>query len=183
MVICERLYCDHQEYLEGELTKIKSVVVSRRTCAQVATEIGLGDLLKLGKGFSRRRLPQSLVSASLESVIGAIYLDGGLSPARDFILTHLDPKIQAVIANQHSRNYKSMLQQYIQREWNATPTYELLDEKGPDHAKAFEVCVACNGQRFQSGWGNNKKDAEQLAARAALTELGVLSIEEGSGDL
>lgn len=177
LVICEALFCAYDDFQEGELTKIKSAVVSRRMCAEVADEIGISEMLYLGKGFERQELPRSLAAAALESVIGAIYLDGGLEPAKQFILRHMQPKITAVVDEQHSQNYKSILQQALQRDWNAAPTYELLDEKGPDHAKAFEVCVECNGRRFEGRWGNNKKDAEQLAAKAALEELGLLSSE------
>lgn len=180
LVICEKLYRDHPTFLEGQLTKVKSAVVSRHVCAQVAHEIGLVDMLVLGKGFARDALPQSLAAAVLECVIGAVYLDGGLAPAREFIVENMTCKIDEVIADQHHRNYKSILQQYLQKRWDTTPTYELLDEKGPDHAKAFEVCVQCNGQRFGSAWANNKKMAEQLAAQTALTELGLL--EEKPGD-
>ncbi len=178
LVVCEKLYRDHEDYQEGELTKIKSAVVSRRICAEVAEGLGIPELLHIGKGFGRRGLPTSLAAAVLESVIGAIYIDGGLEPARTFIVEHMGPQIDIVIANEHADNFKSLLQQYAQRVWGATPCYELLDEKGPDHAKAFEVGVHCGGQRFPTAWANNKKDAEQLAARAALEELGQVEPDE-----
>jgi len=177
MVICEKLFRDQEGFLEGDLTRVKSAVVSRRTCAKVADALGLPEMLHLGKGFDRRDLPQSVASAVFESVIGAIYLDGGLTPARDFVLRHMAERIDVVMANQHSLNFKSLLQQHAQREWRTALTYEVLDEKGPDHAKAFEVCVVANGRRFASAWAHNKKDAEQLAAQAALTELGLLPSE------
>ena len=183
LVICEALYREYPKFLEGELTKIKSAVVSREICGHVARKIGLDGCLHVGKGFGpRRSLPSSLSAAVLESVIGAMYLDGGLEPARRFILEHMTAQIDTVIANEHARNYKSMLQQHLQQTWSTTPDYELLDEKGPDHDKAFEVCVVCNGQRFTSAWANNKKTAEQLAARAALIELEILDAEEDPGD-
>ncbi|NQU74766.1 MAG: ribonuclease III [Planctomycetes bacterium] len=171
LVICEKLYKDHNRYLEGRLTKIKSVVVSRHMCSEVTDELGLSEMLQVGKGFDFKELPESITAGVLESVIGAIYLDGGLEPAREFILKHMDSKIETVLADQHELNYKSILQQYAQRVWNCTPKYDVLDEKGPDHAKAFEICVVCEHRRFASAWGNNKKQAEQLAAKAALFEL------------
>ena len=177
LVICEKLFRDEQEFMEGPLTKAKSVVVSRRTCAVAAEETGLCELLNTGKGFDAPELPQSLSAGLLESVIGAIYLDGGLAPAADFILRVMDKHLQSVIANEHTPNYKSLLQQHAQREWGGTPTYELLDEKGPDHAKAFEISVLCKGRRYPSAWGASKKQAEQLAARAALIEVGQLSAD------
>ena len=175
LVICDKLHQDHCKSPEGQLTKIKSFVVSRHTCAAVSEKLGLDDFLVVGKGFDKPDLPMSLAAAGLESVIGAMYVDGGLEPARRFVLAHMNEHIEAVVANQHTLNYKSILQQYAQREWSRTPAYEVLDEKGPDHAKAFEVCVLCNGQRYRSAWGSNKKEAEQLAARAALLTLDVIA--------
>jgi len=173
LVICEKLFRDHKKSLEGHLTKVKSAVVSRLVCAAVAEESGLTEMMSLGKGFGRLSLPQRL-----EALIAAVYLDGGLEEARRFILDRMSCKIKAVLDNQHSQNYKSILQQYAQREWNCTPEYELLDEKGPDHSKAFEIRVQCNDRRFASVWGANKKEAEQLAARAALLDLKLICPEE-----
>jgi ribonuclease III len=178
LVICERLYRSQTRAMEGQLTQVKSVVVSRQTCAAVADEIGLTDAMRLGRGFALADVPSSLAAGVLESVIGAIYLDGGLEPARQFILRTMERHMDAVLANQYSLNYKSILQQYAQREWNCTPEYEVLDEKGPDHAKAFEIGVFCNGRRYPSAWGSNKKQAEQLAARAALLEVGAIDPEQ-----
>ena len=179
LVICQKLYDDHPLFLEGQLTKVKSAVVSRLICAVVARDLQLDDFLRVGKGFSRQSLPSSLSAAVLESIIGQVFScvwhqDGGLEPAREFVLRTMQDQINTVIANQHMRNYKSILQQHLQQKWTTTPEYELLDEKGPDHAKAFEVCVVCDGQRFGSAWANNKKTAEQLAAQTALVELGVI---------
>jgi hypothetical protein len=103
--------------------------------------------------------------------IGAVYLDGGLEPARAFIDASIGPAVREIVDNKHGQNYKSLLQQYAQKRWSVTPNYEVLDEKGPDHAKAFEVCVEINGRRFESAWGNNKKDSEQRAAKLAMEEL------------
>lgn len=178
LVICERLFRSQTRSMEGQLTQVKSVVVSRQTCAAVADEIGLTEAMRLGPGFALAEVPSSMAAGVLESVIGAIYLDGGLEPARTFILQTMERRMDAVLANQYSLNYKSILQQYAQREWNCTPEYELLDEKGPDHAKAFEICVFCNGRRYPTAWGSNKKQAEQLAARAALLEVGAIDAEQ-----
>jgi ribonuclease-3 len=175
-VICEELYRQFPDYLEGELTKIKSAVVARRACARVSTELGLTDLLMLGKGMSSRsRLPSSLAAAALESIIAAICLDsGGLEAPRAFILRHLSQRIDDAASSQNQSNFKSQLQQHAQQAHGTTPIYELLDEQGPDHSKCFEVCVQINGRRFPSAWGPNKKEAEQKAARIALRELQLL---------
>jgi len=179
LVVCQELYERFDGLLEGQMTKIKSAVVSRRTCAKIAEETGMVDLLVLGKGMPLHNgLPQSVTAAVFEAVIGAIYLDGGLEPARKFILSHIGSHIDEAFANEHQRNFKSLLQQHSQRQWNTTPDYQLLDEKGPDHSKCFEVAVSIGGRHFTSAWGMSKKEAEQSAARRALAELGLMDEEE-----
>jgi ribonuclease-3 len=179
LIVCEALYRKFPEYLEGDLTKIKSAVVSRRTCAEVSNETGLTDLLIIGKGISSRdAMPSSLAAAVYESIVAAIYLDGGFEVIKEYVLRTMTPKIEIISANSHQQNYKAVLQQHAQKILGATPIYELLDEKGPDHSKCFEVCVAVDGRRFTSAWGPNKKMAEQKAALLALEELGVLAPEE-----
>jgi ribonuclease-3 len=179
LVICEALYRKFPQYLEGDLTKIKSAVVSRRTCAEVAIECGLADLLIIGKGISSREMmPPSLSAAVYESVVAAIYLDQGFDAVKDFVLKTMGPKIDTISSTMHQQNYKAVLQQHSQRALGGTPVYELLDEKGPDHSKCFEVCVSVAGRRFTSAWGPNKKSAEQKAALLALEELGVLDSSE-----
>jgi ribonuclease III len=179
LIICELLYLKFPEYNEGDLTKIKSAVVSRKTCAEVADETGLTGLLLIGKGISSRNaMPSSLAAAVYESIVAAIYLDGGFEVVKEYVTRTMKPKVDDIAANAHRQNYKAVLQQHAQRVLAATPTYELLDEKGPDHSKCFEVCVAIDGRRFTSAWGPNKKMAEQKAALTALEELGVLESRE-----
>lgn len=179
LIICEALYRKFPEYQEGDLTKIKSAVVSRRTCAEVATETGLVDLLIIGKGISSRNaLPSSLAAAVYESIVAALYLDGGFDVVKEYVLRTMMPKLEIIAADAHQQNFKAVLQQYAQKVLSATPVYELLDEKGPDHSKCFEVCVAIDGRRFTSAWGPNKKTAEQKAALLALEDLGVVDARE-----
>jgi len=176
MVICQEIYTSEPSLTEGEMTKIKSAVVSRSSCATVANALGLTDLLILGKGVtSASRPPPSLAAAVFEAVAGAIYLDSGLAAVREFVLRETAEVLEVAMASQHQRNYKSVLQQYVQRKWNTTPQYDLLDEKGPEHAKCFEVAARINGRRYPSAWGSYKKQAEQKAALAALKALGVLA--------
>ena len=178
LVICQELYERLPHALEGELTKIKSAVVSRRVCAQVADQLHLPEALTLGQGMEPNdRLPRSLAAAVLESVIAAIYLDGGLDSVRAFILEHMKGEIREAVHSDHQYNFKSQLQQHAQRRLRATPTYELLDEKGPDHSKCFEIAVTVGRQQFPGAWGPNKKDAEQKAAWLALRELGAVTGE------
>jgi ribonuclease-3 len=179
LIICEALYQKFPQYLEGDLTKIKSAVVSRRTCAEVSVETGLVDLLIIGKGISsRQQMPSSLAAAVYESIVAAIYLDGGFDIVKDYVLRTMTGKMNEISNTIHQQNYKAVLQQHAQKILGATPIYELLDEKGPDHSKCFEVCVAVDGRRFTSAWGPNKKMAEQKAALLALEELGVLEPKE-----
>jgi len=175
LVICDELYRRLPDALEGELTKVKSAAVSRRTCAIVTKEIGLDEALFLGKGMmGRKSLPPSLLAAVFESVIGAVYLDGGYAAAREIILRLTAGVLEEMTSSQNHCNFKSQLQQYAQRDLNSTPIYELLDEQGPDHSKCFEICVRLAGKRFPSAWGPSKKEAEQLAAQKALIKLGLL---------
>lgn len=172
MIVCDELYRRFPDWLEGDLTKVKSMVVSRRVCAQISDEMGLTQLLILGNGIdARRELPVSLRAAVFESVVGAIYLDGGFEAAQAFVLRAVAPHIEIWAAGENRENHKSVLQQYVQRVLGTTPRYETLDEQGPDHSKCFEVCVAVGDRRFPSAWGPSKKDAEQEAARRALTAL------------
>jgi ribonuclease-3 len=179
LVICEALYLKFPGLLEGDLTKIKSAVVSRRTCAEVAKETGLAELLIIGKGISsREQMPSSLAAAVYESIVAAIYLDGGFDVVKEYVLRTMTSKMESISANINQQNYKAVLQQHAQKMLGATPIYELLDEKGPDHSKCFEVCVTIDGRRFTSAWGPNKKMAEQKAALLALEELGVMEARE-----
>jgi len=176
--ICHELFRRFPTYLEGELTKIKSMVVSRRTCARLAEALNLTPFLRLGKGMtSQRKLPGSCLAAVVEALIGAIFIDGGEKRARKFVLQCFGGLLDQADARQHHGNFKSMLQQHAQHQLNTTPSYELLDEKGPDHSKCFEVSVIIGRRRYPSGWGPSKKEAEQLAAFHALRELRVIPPE------
>jgi len=179
LVVCGELFAAHDDLLEGEMTKIKSLVVSREVCAEITEESGLGDFLLLGKGMAGGGgLPRSVAAAAFEAVIGAVYCDGGFEPARQYILGMVRPKIEDAVADEHKRNYKSMLQQVAQRRWGATPEYQLLDEKGPDHSKCFEIAVFVGSKCFPSAWGMNKKEAEQSAARRALVAMDLVDDDE-----
>jgi ribonuclease-3 len=172
LVVCERIFHLFPEYMEGELTKIKSVVVSRQTCADISKQLRLERFVIMGKGMSGHpHVPQSIFADLFESVIGAIFLDGGLEPAKAFILAHLGAEIDQTAESTHRGNYKSMLQQVAQREFGATPIYLLLDEKGPDHSKCFKVAAQIARQLYPGAWGRNKKEAEQKAALNALSQI------------
>ena len=159
IVICRQLFDQFPGYLEGDLTKVKSMLVSRKTCAKLAKQMGLHKFLKIGKGMANNHSPMSMsLSAGLfEAVIAAIYLDGGFEAAAEFILRVFASLIDKADAEQTQGNFKSLLQQYAQQQLNTSPIYELLDEKGPDHNKCFESEVVINGRHFTSAWGQTKK--------------------------
>jgi ribonuclease-3 len=172
VIVCENLFHAFPDLLEGDLTKIKSVVVSRQTCAKISEQLGLEEFLILGKGMTTHAvIPPSLLADVFESLVAAIYLDGGDEAARAFVEKHIEPEIERAAGGEHVSNFKSLLQQIAQREYSMTPTYQLLDEKGPDHSKCFKVSAQIGRNRYQPAWGRNKKEAEQRAARNALSEL------------
>ena len=172
MIISDYLYKTMPHYSEGELTNVKSVVVSQSTLAKVGMEAGLKEFLLVGRGLNDRDLfPKSLLANVFEALIAAIYLDGGIEAASEFTLRYLKKEIDLVCKNQHKKNYKSILQQYSQKEYGITPNYRLLQQIGPDHGKSFEIVVSIKGSEYGRGWGKSKKEAEQSAAKEALKIL------------
>lgn len=175
-IVAERIYRLYPEVLEGEMTKIKSLVVSRRSCAGMARRLGVDRWLILGQGVRTAggQLPESLGAAVLEAVIAAVYLDAGYARTRAVVARVVDPVIKQAALSGHQENFKSVLQQHAQQNGLDPPTYRVLDEKGPDHAKCFKVGVEMGSRRFSPAWGGSKKQAEQLAALHALLELGLV---------
>jgi ribonuclease III len=172
LVCVEQLYHRFPEYQEGDMTKVKSAVVSRVACARFSQELGLGEFLFLGRGMRPSGdLPSNMLADVFESVVGAIYLDGRMEAVRPFIMRFLDPEIDRVVRDAANNNYKSLLQQVSQREYGGTPRYQVLDEQGPDHHRSFKIAVIVSGQRFPAAWGPNKKIAESRAAQNALAAM------------
>jgi len=171
--VCERLYRMFPDSLEGDLTRIKSVVVSRETCSRISEQLELIDFLIVGKGLATpsRAVPTSVLSDLFESLVAAIYLDGGVDAVRPLVERMLVPEIEKVASGEMGSNHKSLLQQWAQRDYGTTPTYEVLEEVGPDHSKSFHVSAQIGGRRYAPAWGRNKKEAEQRAASNALVEL------------
>jgi len=170
-VVCNETFQRFPDFEEGDMTKVKSAVVSRKICAEIAHDLDLNRILQVGKGMSSGDLPESVSGAAYESIIGAIYLDGGLQAAQEFVLRTIGNRIDEAASSTHQDNYKSVLQQVGQKIAGYAPVYLVLDEQGPDHAKCFEICVELGGQRYASKWGPSKKQAEQLAALEALKAL------------
>lgn len=168
MVICEFLFHKFPDKREGELTQQKSFLVSRLVCAKVAERLKLHPLILVGKGI--QSIPASLRAAVVEAIIAAIYLDGGYAAARDFIVRSFAAELENC-GDIDTENYKSILQEETQREGSNTPSYVILEERGPDHAREFFVAVEIGGERYDAAWGKSKKEAEQQAAMLALEAL------------
>lgn len=172
LIVCELLFERFPDADEGDLTKLKSAVVSRRACARISKQLNLGDYLFLGKGMhGHTSIPANLLADVFESLVAAIYLDGGLEAAREFILRYMLPEIEREAAGAQGSNFKSLLQQVAQRDFGATPRYDLLDEQGPDHDKCFKVAAVIGKKVFAAAWGRTKKEAEQKAAMNALAQV------------
>jgi ribonuclease-3 len=171
-VICALLFERYPDYLEGDLTRVKSAVVSRRTCARISRELGMDRFLVLGKGMgSSDNAPESVLADMFESLVAAVYLDAGYAAARDVIIKHMEKEVEATVSGHIGANYKSMLQQLSQKQFGRTPTYVLVEEKGPDHLKYFLVAARIGTRQYDPAWGANKKDAEQMAAKNALEAI------------
>ena len=172
LVTCDLLYHRFPDFQEGDLTKVKSVVVSRKTCAAFAQEIGLGDYLFTGKGLAGGSdTPTNMLADGFESLVAAIFLDGGFDAAREFVGSFVEPEIDRVAADAVTSNAKSQLQTVAQRVYGGTPRYVVLDEQGPDHDKCFKVVADIAGHRFPPVWGRTKKEAELNAAMNALAAI------------
>lgn len=170
--VCEYLFNRFPNWLEGDLTKVKSNVVSRQTCARVGLELGIDRILVVGKGVGTLgQVPPSLVANAFESIVGAIYLDGGIETVRDFLMPLIERHVDAAVEGRLEINYKSELQQYSQKRFSVPPNYRVVDDRGPDHQKEFLIAAMVHKQAFSPAWGSNKKVAEQRAAANALAEI------------
>ncbi len=158
---------------EGDLSKLRASVVNEHSLAEVAALFSLGDYLLLGKGeeASGGRKKTSLLADAFEAVIGALFLDGGYERVYHLIKNIFDPMLAGGIDESDHRNYKSMLQEFCQKKYNAIPHYEKTGKQGPDHDTVFEVSVSIGGKTAATGSGRSKKMAEQDAARKALGKL------------
>lgn len=173
LIVNEYLYNRYPDRDEGDLTKIKSLVVSRQVLAKTAEEIGLGKylLLSAGEVESGGRKRSSIIADAMEAVIGAIYLDRGIEAAREFIRRELLVGLHEITRSEEHTNYKSLLQELVQGSRKVHPVYRVQSEKGPDHDKQFVVDVSISGKIYGRGTGKSKKEAEQSAAKAALQNL------------
>ncbi len=170
IVSSDFMYNKFPDKPEGDLTKLRASMVCEATLAYCASQIGLGDHLLLGRGEEATggRVRSSVTSDAMEALIGAIYLDGGLDPARDFILSHI---LNDMEHKQLFFDSKTALQEMVQADPDARLVYELLDEEGPDHNKSFRVRALLNDEEIGRGSGHTKKAAESMAAYHAILYL------------
>ena len=171
MVVAEHLFRNHPDLPEGELTRTRAALVCEDSLVEVAQALGLGDYLKLGKGEEAGggRTRPSIRADAVEAVLAAVYLDGGIGSARKIIQEYILSK--EIAGWKASRDYKTSLQELVQRESGQVLKYRLTGESGPDHNKRFFVEVELNGIAVGSGEGRSKKEAEQMAAKAAMEKL------------
>jgi ribonuclease-3 len=167
------LFTRFPEMREGKLTRIRSALVNEQGLAERAREIDLGKHLLLGKGedASHGRDKSSILSCAYEALVGAVFLDGGYELALAFVRRFFEPPIDRHQEQLVSADAKSALQELLQERYNEGPEYQLVGEEGPAHARLFSVTVTFRGQMLGSGRASSKKEAEQQAARSALTEL------------
>ena len=172
-IVVEYLYRQFTDYTEGELSKIKSVVVSEVSLADIARDIGLGENILLGKGekVSGGAERAAILADTTEALIGAYYLDSGMERIKFFILPYLAMVIFRYQHNKEFVDFKTDLQLYSQQRFKLCPTYKTIKEDGPDHSKVFYINVAIGNKNYGVGKGHNKKAAQQDAARLALEQL------------
>jgi ribonuclease-3 len=173
VIVADWLFRNLPAKHEGDFSKIKSIVVSEDSLAMVARRIGIDKYLLIGKGeeYSGGREKKALLADCLEALFAACYLDSGFAAARQFVMRYLEPQIQAVLKYDYHRDYKTSLQEYMQKRWRKCPTYTLVKKTGPEHDYTFYVEVKVNELTFGPAQGRNKKDAEQKAAKLAYEQI------------
>jgi ribonuclease-3 len=193
LVVAEALYLAHPEWQEGELTRVRAQLVSRQHMAEVGVAIGLGKHLRLSRGEEKGglRRKSTVLSNSMEAVLGALFLDGGLEPVRAFVRRWVIGEAVKQLAEELRAgaalgNYKSALQEYLQAAGEGAPVYRVKSESGPDHHKRFLVEVGLKsaeggpGKSLARGMGSSKKNAEQDAAQRALERLKAAETKPGA---
>ncbi len=173
LVISQHVFETYPGVTEGGLSKVKSVVVSAQVLSEKAKNLNLGEYILLGKGEEKSggRTRPALLADALEAVIGAVYLVGGLSAAMKLVLGFLREDVDNVFSGRIEKDYKTLLQEYFQKTQKLAPRYDIVKEWGPDHNRNFEAACQIQGKILATGVGKNKKEAEQLAAQAAIQKL------------
>lgn len=172
-IVAERLYKEFPKLPEGKLTEIRASLVCRGTLAELASSLKLGDWLLFGQGEEANggRTKASNLANAMEALVGALYLDQGLSKAKKFVLKQLKPELEKIKAGKTTPNYKALVQEFVQGQNRPTPVYRLVEAIGPDHSKQFTAEILVEGEALGRGTGKSKKAAESQAARAAWEKL------------
>jgi ribonuclease III len=169
LVVAEYVYATLPDQPEGELARIKSFVVSEASLSEIARGLRVDNFILIGKGeeYSGGRSKKTILADCLEAIIGAYYLDSGFDAAERFVHDMLIPEINKVLENRHAKDYKTLLQEHVQKRLKTYPRYRIVQKTGPDHDKTFWIEVHVGDRSFGAGKGKNKKEAEQEAARLA----------------
>ena len=169
----EYIYNNYQDLKEGEMTKVRATVVCEDSLYEIALKHNFSDFLILGKSeqHNDRIKLKAILADSVEAIIAAIYIDGGIEVARKFIISNLKDAIEKASKNVGEKDHKTVLQERLQIHGNVKIEYTILKESGPDHDKRFEVQVSCDGKKLAVGEGKSKKQAEMQAAYYALEKL------------
>ncbi|MGE5473195.1 MAG: ribonuclease III [Ignavibacteriales bacterium] len=169
-IVSAYIFKNYPKLPEGEMTKVRASVVCEQTLKDISNLLGIGEYLQLGKGEEQTggRKRSSILADAFEAIVGAIYIDGGLEVSKDFVLSKLEELIMDSIKGTGMIDYKTTLQEELQKKGEVKIIYETVAESGPDHDKKFKVQVKCNEKVLGIGLGKSKKEAEQSAARDAL---------------
>lgn len=173
LIIAEYLY-KYKKANEGTLARIKSMVVSEPVLAKISRNLKVGEYLMMSKGeeMTGGRNRDSILGDAFEAILGAIYLDAGFEEAKNFVLNHMEKYIDHIEENEEIIDYKTLLQEYVQKHFKIFPEYQVIGESGPDHLKEFEISVRV-GEHLGIAKARNKKKAEQLSAKDLCKKLGV----------
>lgn len=173
MAVAEYIFKNYPEMPEGEMSRMRAQLVCERSLAGIAAKLELGKYLRLGHGeqLGGGSSRASITSDAVEALIAALYLDGGFEASSRFIAEYITSDVQGLL--RRGRDSKTVLQEYVQARQGLSMEYALVDSRGPDHRKEFEVSLVLNGEDFARGVGSSKKAAEQAAAEAALERFGV----------
>lgn len=173
MAVANRLFELLADKAEGDLARVKSYVVSEEALAGVALSLGIDRLILLGKGeeHSGGRAKKAILADALEAIIGAYYIDSGFESATKFVLRLVEPEIEKVLQNRHRKDYKTLLQEYLQKFHRSYPAYRLVKKTGPDHDRTFWIVCGIGEIEYGPVSGKNKKEAEQGAAGLAYDSI------------
>ena len=173
LLVTTLLYNSYPDKSEGWMTKVRASIVSEAPLAQIAKDLNLGKFLILGKGTEHAggRKLHSILSDSIEAIIAALYIDGGIETAQKFIIPYMEKKLSESIKKGKYFDYKTSLQELMQKNGNVTIKYELLKEEGPPHDRVFTTLVKVDNRELGVGTGKSKKISQQNAAKQALEEI------------